>query len=213
MDFKNAIFDLDGTLLDSMPVWDDIGIEYLKEKDITPPNDLKEILRPLGFVQCAEYFKNILGLKMTVLDIVNEINDLVECKYRYEIPLKEDVKEFLEKLKSKNINMCVATAMDKELALAAIKRNGIYEYFSFIETCGELHLNKDTEEFFLVTANRLNAKPSETILFEDTLHSIISAKKAGFFVVGVYDLASISDTRKIKKVCDKYITSFREMEV
>lgn len=213
MDFKNAIFDLDGTLLDSMPVWDNIGVEYLKEKGINPPDNLQEILKPMGFVQCAEYFIHTLGLKMTVLDVVGEINDLVEYKYRHVIPLKENVKDFLEKLKRKSINICVATAMDKELALAAIKRTGINKYFSFIETCGELHLNKDTKEFFLQTAKRLHAKPSETIVFEDTLHSIISAKDAGFFVVGVYDLSSISDTYKIKEVCDKYITSFSEMEV
>jgi len=212
MKTKGAIFDLDGTLFDSMPAWENIGADYLRRYGKTPPYDLNEILLSLSFTQSAQYFIDEFGIALTMPEIVAEINTMVEDKYRYDILLKPYALEILEKLKSLNMKMCVATAMDYQLACIALKRTGIFDYFEFVLTCGIINCDKDSPEFFLTAADRLTYSPNEIMVFEDALHAIKSAKEAGFKVIGVYDMASDADTQEICKYSDLYITSFKEME-
>lgn len=212
MKLNGAIFDLDGTLFDSMPAWDNIGADYLLRYGVTPPSDLDETLKPLSFAQCAQYFIDEFGIARTMSEIVSEINTMVEDKYRYDILLKPYSLELLEKLKSLDVKMCVATAMDYTLACVALKRTGIFSYFDFVMTCGDINCDKDTPEFFLIAADKLTFDPKDIMVLEDSLHAIKSAKEAGFIVIGVYDESSEEDTQEISKYSDIYITSFKEME-
>jgi len=212
MTFEGAIFDLDGTLLDSMPFWDNIASDYLIKNGITPPGDLKEILKPLSFAQTAQYFIDELCVPYSSNEIIEQVNAMVEDKYKNKIPLKPYSKEFIDMLNNMGIKLCVATAMDFSLAKAALKRTGIFDQLDFLATCATIGYAKDTPDFFLNTAKKLKVPPSKTIVFEDALHAVLSAKKAGFFVAGVYDKSMEKDSDSIRKYSDIYITSFEEMK-
>jgi len=213
MRFEGAIFDLDGTLLDSMHFWNDLGAEYLRYKGIIPQDNINEVLRTLSLEQSIRYFKEVYLIKGSEEEIKKEIIGLIENQYRFKVPLKPYVKPFLHKLCNNNVKMCIATATDYNLALAAMERLGIAEYFKFIFTCTEAGLGKDNPEFFLKTLERLKTSISETIVFEDSLHAIKSAKAAGFFVSAVYDKSSEEDKEEIISIADIYLNSFEDWEM
>ncbi len=213
MKLKGAIFDLDGVLLDSMPFWDNLGAEYLKLKGYAPPDNLNEILKTMSLAQSASYFKEQYGIPKNTDEIIKEIIRLIESQYRLEVPLKPFVARFLDMLYEKNIKMCVATATDYDLAKAALKRLGVDHYFEFILTCSQAGTGKDNPEFFLKVLELLGTPKSETMVFEDALHAIKSAKKAGLIVTGVYDQSAVEDLEEIKATADVYINTFEEWKM
>ena len=208
-----AIFDLDGTLLDSMAIWDSFGAEYLQSKNLVPPQDLYQTLKPMSLLQAVDYFKKIFQLNDTTEEMIQQFNDIIADKYKYEVTLKPHVAAFLEGLKNRNVKMCVATATDRQQAEAALKSLGIYDYFSFILTCTEVGSGKDHPEIFEQALQQLGTDKSETIVFDDALHAIITAKEAGFRVIAVHDFSANEDMEEIKKIADDYIDSFSECEV
>jgi len=208
MKFKGAIFDLDGTLLDSMHFWNDLGAEYLRHKGIIPPNNINEVLRTLSLEQSIRYFQEVYFIKGSENEIKKEIIGLIENQYRLKVPLKPSVIPFLDKLYNSNVKMCIATATDYNLALAAMERLYIAKYFEFIFTCTQAGLGKDNPEFFLKTLEMLKTSKCETIVFEDSLHAIKSAKAADFFVAAVYDESSEEDKEEIISIADIYLNSF-----
>ena len=214
MKFEGAIFDLDGTLLDSMPIWRNLGKEYLRSKGISKtPENLNEILKPMSLMQSAQYFKAEFNINESQEEIIVGINALINRQYCKEVPLKPFVKPFLQKLQSAGVKMCVATALDKFLSIAALERLGIDHYFSSILTCTELGLGKDNPEFFIKAQESLGTPVDKTIIFEDSLHAVMNAKRAGLFVVGVYDESANEDIDKIKNYSDLYLYSFDEWEM
>jgi len=202
---KACIFDLDGTLLDSMPVWRNLGINYLKSQNIVPPENIKEILKPLSLLQAAQYFRKELGIGYTDNEIITQINRMLEHQYFYNIKEKPGVIEFLEKLKASGVKICVATATDKYLVEAALKRLNILSYFEFIITCTCVGVGKNSPVIYQEALKKLGSRIDETIVFEDALYAIETAKKAGFIVAGIYDASAQNDTLKIKEICDYYI--------
>lgn len=215
-DIKGAIFDLDGTLIDSMPFWDNLGIEYLRQKGCNLPMDTNEILKTLktmSLAQSARYFKECFSLTGSEEDIIKEIIGLIESQYRLHIPLKASVVPFLDKLCRNNVKMCIATATDYDLAKAALDRLNVSKYFEFILTCTEAGAGKDDPGFFLKALKLLKTDKKETIVFEDALHAIKSAKAAGFFVAAVYDKSSEDEQQEIKLAADVYLNSFKDWRV
>lgn len=211
MKISGAIFDLDGTLLDSMQIWDNIGGEYLKSINIEPCDDLREVLRPMSLLQAAEYFRSDYGVDASSQEIMDTINDMIEHFY-YDIVLPKDgVLGFLEALKQKDIKMCVATATDRHLVEAALKRNGLLSYFEKIFTCTELCVGKDRPDIFLRALNALGTKLEETYIFEDALFAIRTAKSAGFPIIAIYDATAKEQQNEIRELADIYIKSFHEM--
>lgn len=212
MEYKAAIFDLDGTLLDSMDSWDDVGKTFLENQDIKSPHNLNEIIKEMSFNESANYFKNSLGVKLSVEEIINSINKIVEDKYVYEIKLKPYVKEYLYSLKSKGIKMCIATELDKTLSEKALKRLGILDCFEFIITSKEVSIGKSKPDIYIKSMQKLGFPKRDIIVFEDSLYSIKTAKNEGFDVIGVYDESSKEDLEKIKELSNYFIYSFKEME-
>jgi thiamine-phosphate pyrophosphorylase len=208
-----AIFDLDGTLLDSMAIWDNFGADYLQARGIVPPADLNQTLKPMSLLQAVDYFKKIFLLTDTAEEMMRQFSDQIEKKYAAEVKLKPHVAEFLADLKSRNVRMCVATATDRRQAEAALKNLGILPYFSFILSCTDAGLGKDQPEFFMQALERLGTEKNQTVVFEDALHAVITAKQAGFRVVGVEDFSAGDDTEQIRKTADYYIRDFSECEV
>lgn len=212
MKLTGAIFDLDGTLLNSMPVWASLGENYLKSKGAVPRGDVRERLKPMNMQQAAKYFQTDYHLTESADKIVREIDDMIEQKYRAEIQLKPGVLPFLQKLKRENIKLCIATATDRLLAESALKRLQVADYFSFLITCTEIGFSKESGEIYEKALKLLHTEKAQTVVFEDALHAAKSAKNAGFSVIGVYDECARPEETEIKSTVDRYIRSFEECE-
>ena len=213
MKISGAIFDLDGTLLDSMYIWDTIGEEYLISRGITPEKGLNDKFKTMSIVQAAEYYQKNYGITDSTHEIIKGVNSMIDHLYSDVVVLKSGVIAFLNKLKSDNVKMCVATATDRYMVEAALKHNGIYEYFSDILTCTEVGFGKDSPIIFEKALEGLGTVKEETLVFEDAFHAIETAKKAGFKVVGIFDKYSINEQSKIKETADYYVNSFDNWSV
>lgn len=208
---KGAIFDLDGTILDSMHIWSEIGLLFLKNKGVVPPPGVENEFVKMSMVQAAEYYIKNIDPTATVMDIVNEVNALVQGFYFNEVIKKDGIKEFLDFLKNKNVKMCIATATDKHLVEKALERNGIREYFSEIFTCSSVGAGKDTPVIYDVALEYLGTPKENTFIFEDALYAIETATKAGYNVVGINDISEKADPEDVKKLCDYYINDYSEI--
>jgi len=206
---KQAIFDLDGTILDSLPVWDGLGAEYLRRLGFKPKDNLQEVLKTLSLEQAAEYFQKECGVKKSAAEIIADVCKMIEDRYKYSIGLKDGVADFLEKLQKAGIKMAIATATERPLAEAAMRRNGILHYFDYIFTCSEVGAGKDEETIYLEACRALGGKVEDTVVFEDSLYAIETAKKAGFTVVAVGEPAFAADENKIRSLVDYYIADWR----
>jgi HAD superfamily hydrolase (TIGR01509 family) len=212
MKLSGAIFDLDGTLLDSMPILDTLGEDYLLSRGITPKPDVREKLKPMSLPQAAEFFQKDYGLTGSLEEIMCGINRMIAHKYQYEVQLKPDVVPFLRSLRRKGIKMCIATATDRYLAEPALERLQIEDYFSFILTCTETGFSKEGADIYEKALETLSTPKKETVVFEDALHAIKAAKAADFPTVGIYDASAEKDADTIKQIADRYIGSFAECE-
>ena len=208
---QGVIFDLDGTILDSMHIWSDIGLLFLKNKGVEAPEGIEDEFVKMSMVQAAEYYIKNIDPTATVMDIVNEVNSLVQGFYFNEVIKKDGVEDFLEFLKSKNVKMCIATATDKHLVEKALERNGIREYFSEIFTCSGVGAGKDTPVIYDVALEHLGTQKENTFIFEDALYAIETANKAGYNIVGINDISEKADPDEVKKLCNYYINNYAEI--
>lgn len=200
-----AIFDMDGVLLDSMPVWDQAGKWYLELQGRTPEPELTRVLFTKSMMEAAEYIRVTYSIPKTMEEIMEGIIEIIRRHYETDIPAKPGVLSFLKKLKEKNIPVTVATSSDRVLVQAGLGRLGILEYVDGIFTCCEVGIGKDHPDVFLKALESMGTKIEETWVFEDSLHAILTAKKAGFPVIGLYDEASDKNQDKIKKEADIYL--------
>lgn len=205
---KAIIFDLDGTLIDSMNVWSDIDKEFFKMHDLPFEKDYQKEIGHKGLKEIAAYTKTRYNLKESEDEIVTIWLDMAKEAYAYKIPLKEGVKSFLEYLQSKNIKMGIATSNSLELTELVLKHHDIYKYFSKVVTVNELKTNKDSPDIYLHISDSFGLVPSECIVFEDLLTGIKTAKKAGYKVVGVKEISSLDKEKEIREIADLYISNY-----
>lgn len=210
---KASIFDLDGTLIDSMWLWESLADNYLLSIGIEPPKDLGESLKELTLKEASSYMKGIFNIQSTPYEINRDIENLLADYYANRLQLKPYVLEILEEFKNRNITMVIATATDEHLVSMVLKRHGIKDYFQFIQTSDNVGLSKGKPEFFQTVINRLGLGPKEIWVFEDALHCMISAKKCGLNIVATKDESALSDLKKIKEISDIYIEDFSQLEV
>ena len=209
--FKGAIFDLDGTLFDSMGIWKDVDIAFFEKRKIKMPNDYQECIKDMHFTTMAVYTKERFNLSDDIDDIMDEWCKLCYDKYANEITLKSGCLEFLLQLKRCGVKLAFATANTTDLSEACLKSNKIAGLF---DTCSYLHetdSDKSEPDVYLLACKRLGLNPCDCIVFEDILPGIRGAKKGGFTVCGVYDKSSADDEESIKKIADHYIKSFEEL--
>ena len=210
-DIKGAIFDLDGTLVDSMWVWSQIDIDYLKMKGYSMPENLRNEISHLSFSQTAVYFKEKFNLDDSIEKILEDSHNMAYNHYSTNVKLKSGVKDFLNHLQSLKIKIALATSNSIPLLEACLKNNGIYEYFDSITTTDEVSNGKDCPDVYLLAANKLGINPKDCLVFEDILPAIHGAKAANMKVIAVEDAECLDSKEDLLKYADKYIHSFEEL--
>ena len=209
---KYIIFDLDGTLIDSMPVWRGTGSGFLQNHNFPVPENLMEVVKTQTIWQTAEWFRTELGVPMEAEDIVNEIVESVVEAYRHTIPLKDGAMEYLEKMKNEGVEMCILTASEADYILPALDRLDIRKYFSHVLTCTELGEYKNDGKAYLKTMELMGGTLEETVVFEDAYYAVKGAKSVGFPVYAVLDeVVREDDIDKIKETADHYFHSYKEL--
>jgi len=212
MRLQSAIFDMDGTLLDSMPVWEHLCSDLLREQGVDPEPDLDAIVGTMTIRQGAEYCKTRYQLTQSVDELETLTHAKVEDFYRNRVQAKPGVQKFLSLLKMEGVWMYVATNTARYLAEAALRCAGIDQYFRGIITCAEVRQGKrESPEIYLRAMRRLRGNFKDTVVFEDALHAAQTAKAAGFRVAAVYDASAAADQEALKALADYYIPSFEEM--
>ena len=208
MDKKFAIFDMDGTLIDSMGFWKNLATEYLTSKGIAEiPGEILERIKPMTMSESAGLFQTVFGLTG---DVEAEMNAMMEGHYRHDIPLKSGVKAYLQRLHSRGVRMCVASATAEHLMESCLTRLGVRSYFDFLLSCETVGEGKRSPLVYHVSAGRLGAAPAETAVYEDALYAVRTAKEAGFHVIGVYDDSAAGNWKTIEKLADEIILNWEE---
>ena len=207
MNIKCAIFDFDGTLFDSMFIWDEIGERYLRSLGKEPNPSMREAVRTLSLYQAACYLRREYDLPLSTEGIMKGINQMIEHFYLSEILPKPGVCEFLEHMKKAGISMCIATASERYQIEAALKRCGMSQYFDAIFTCSEIGHGKEEPFIFRQAMEVCGAERNTTVVFEDAFHAALTARKDGFSVIAVYD-ESEKYQEEIRRLADCYLEDF-----
>ena len=211
MDFKGAIFDVDGTLIDSMGLWYQVDVDFFAQCGVPMPEDYSARVAQMGSWQTAEYTISLLHLDCTPQELIDIWNDMVREEYLYKVPLKPFAREYLEYLKSGDVVTSVATALFPELYEPVLKRTGVYSLLDVFISSGEMKLEKSTPEVYLTAAGKMRVPPESCMVFEDIVAGIKGAKAAGMYTVGVYDRWHKSDQQLLKDPAHRYIMDFSEM--
>lgn len=206
---KGAIFDLDGTLLDSMFLWDNVAQDYLRSLGKEPKENLKEILETFSLEQAAVYLQEHYGVTLSVKEMIDGINKTAEHYYTDTVPLKPGVADLLENLHAHGVRMCIATVTDRHLAQAALNRLGVAAYFSEIFTCAAVGHSKQEPFIYREAQKHLGTEKAETIVFEDSLYALKTAKTDGFVTAAVFDIHE-EKQNELKALADYYITDFSD---
>ena len=210
MNIKCAIFDFDGTLFDSMFLWDTAGEVYLRSVGKEPEADLQKVLKPMSLLQSAEYLREKYQIPLSVEAIMDGINRTVEDFYFHTVEPKPGVIAFLEELHRRNVGMCIATATDRYQVEAALQRCGMRHFFSEIFTCTEVGSGKDRPEIFRKAMVHLRGDRSTTVVVEDAFHAASTAKQDGFCVVGVQD-SHESRKAELMQLADVYLEDYLDL--
>ena len=208
---KAVLFDLDGTLVDSMWVWTQIDIEYLGKRGFEVPADLQKMVEGMGFTEVAVYFKERFHIEDSIETIKQTWQDMAMEQYAHKIPLKPGVERFLPFLKERGIKMAVASSNDWKLIEACLKGHGIWSYFDSVITSCEVKKGKPAPDVYLEAASRLGAEPQKCLVFEDIVAGILAGKNAGMQVCAVKDAYSIPQEKEKKIYADYYITDYEQV--
>lgn len=208
---EGAIFDLDGTLLDSSWVWEKVDEKFLGDRGFEVPDDYVDEISPLGAERAAVYTIERFGLNENKDDIVKEWIEMAKQEYATEVVCKPYAKEFLEELHKLNIKMAVATSSDRELFMKTLEREGILKYFQKIVTVDEVERGKGYPDIYEEAARRIKVNPHKSLVFEDILAGITGASLGEFNVVAVFDEKSKHNWEKIKSIAKYNIKSYEEI--
>ena len=211
LDLEGAIFDMDGTLLDTMPYWRYTTLEYmLAHGEPVPQAMLSRMFSTSSRKLIFEYL-DAKGIAYDRQAIISELEGYMNRHYLYDARVKGSAKAFLEELKRRGVRMCVATGSPREYACNGLRRLGMLDYFAYVTDNYEIPLTKNQPEYFIAQCKRLNVSPEECWVFEDALYAVQSAKAAGLKVCAIEDDTAISDRKAIRETADVYIRDYVEL--
>ena len=210
MDKRFAIFDMDGTLVDSMVYWKRLATEFLESKgvlEISPT--VLERIKPMTMTESAALFIKECELSGTDESVAEEMNAMMDEHYRRDIPLKPGVTVYLEALQRKGVAMCVASATAEELMDACLSRLGVAHYFSFLLSCETVGTGKDRPDVYWEAARQLDAQVEDIAVYEDALYAAKTAKNAGFYTVAVRDDSNQPHWENLTALADEAILDWQ----
>ena len=209
--FKGAIFDVDGTILDTMTVWQGITTKFLIDRNLPVVAEEMAAYKEMIIDESMSFIKNRYGLSESVEELKAEFNRLVSDAYYYEVQPKNGVKEYMEKLKAEGVKIAIATSGYKDLAEAALKRLGMADMIDAYAVSCEVGVKKSNPDIYLLAAKRIGVEPEECMVFEDILIGIEGAKKGGMQTTAIYDDLNVEDTEKLRMAADRYIKDWTEL--
>ena len=210
MNKRFAIFDMDGTLVDSMVYWKHLAAEFLESKGIPEVSPaVLERIKPMTMTESAALFIQEFWLSGTPESVAAEMNAMMDQHYRRDIPLKPGVSAYLEALQRKGVSMCVASATAEELMDACLTRLGVAHYFSFLLSCETVGAGKNQPDVYWEAAKRLNAQPENIAVYEDALYAANTSKQAGFHTVAVRDDSNQSHWETLTALADETILDWQ----
>ena len=204
-------FDLDGTLIDSNGVWVQIDLDFLGSRGFAVTEDYTEYVTHHTYEDAALYTKSRFDLPESPAQIMQEWSDRAEEAYAKQVPLKDGVQDYLELLARKGVRLAIITSCMGHLCRAALDQHRIGAYFDFILTTKESPRDKRFPDIYRMAADRAGVLPAQCELFEDSPKAVLGAREAGFFVTGVHDDFFASSEAVMRRDCDRYIISFREL--
>lgn len=210
-DVKAVIFDLDGTLVDSMWMWESIDIEFLGKYGYGCPPDLQKAIEGMGFTETAVYFKERFSLPLSIEEIKQIWTEMSIDKYRNEVPLKPGAKEFLTYLRDHGIRTGIATSNGREMVEAVLESLGVRELFQVVTTACEVNAGKPAPDIYLCVAEKLGVKPEDCMVFEDVPAGILAGKRAGMTVIAIEDEFSRKMEAEKRELADGYIQDYFEL--
>ncbi|MCH4891107.1 HAD family phosphatase [Acidaminobacter sp. JC074] len=210
-DYTAVIFDLDGTLVDSMWIWEQIDIDYLKEKGHELPEDLQKEIEGCSFTETAQYFKDRFKIEDDIETIKARWIEMSKEFYAEKIVLKKGIQELLDLLREKGIKMGIATSNSRELAESVLVNNKINDYFEVLVTSCDVKKGKPEPDVFLKAAELMRVSPEECLVFEDTHAGVLAGKSAGMDVIAIYDALSEEYMEEIKASADHYLMCYSEL--
>lgn len=205
------IFDLDGSMVDSMWIWKDIDIEYLGKFGISLPENLQSCIEGMSFSETAAYFKERFHLPDSLDRIMADWNRMAKDKYTYDVPVKEGVTELLAYCKENGIKMGIATSNSRELVEALVNARHFTSYFDCIMTACDVSKGKPAPDIYLAVAKALGVSPENCLVFEDIIPGIQAGLSAGMKVCAVYDKYSEHQDEEKRRMADYYTYHFREL--
>lgn len=208
-DIEAVLFDLDGTLIDSMWLWKEIDIEYLGRHGKELPADLQKSIEGMSFTETALYFKERFDIEDDVATIKNDWNEMASRYYLEKVTLKDGVRELLSHLKDLGVKMGIATSNSPELAGGIVKRFGLGDYMTTIRTSCQVANGKPAPDVYLKAAEDLGVEPSKCLVFEDVENGVKAGKNANMKVCAVYDEFSKDERSELEAIADYYIVDYK----
>ncbi len=210
--FNSVIFDLDGTLIDSMHVWEQVDIDFLGKRGLQVPDDLfKDMPAGDGYVAIAKYFKDKFALSETVEQITDEWDSMVYDFYK-NIELRSGALDLIEKLHRSGIVLGIGTSNSTKLTSVVLANHKLYSFFKEVTTGSEVDRGKPFPDIYLKVSSKLNTNPEDTLVIEDTLHGVEAAKNAGMTAIAIYNDYSKKDELKLKELADYFVYNYEELD-
>jgi HAD superfamily hydrolase (TIGR01509 family) len=212
MNITGAIFDFDGTVFDSMHIWKGVKFQFFDRIGLVLNEEQREEFKKLFLLDAIELAKTRFDLKMTDKELFDEFFTLIKEKYLADTKPKNDIVEFLEKLKAKGVKMGIATATGEPALIAVLEKFNMLHYFQEIYSTYTVGASKTEPKVYDVVLNELGTEKETTWIFEDALYAAKTAKKAGYNVVGIYD-KSEPEQEELKDLVDIYIHNYSEIDI
>lgn len=208
---KGVIFDIDGVVLDSMSIWNDLGARYLISRGIEPEEGLNEILFSMSMEQGAEYAKEHYRLNESVEDILEGIRLMIQSFYFDEVKAKPGAERLMSFMKENGIKITAATSSPRTHIERALERNGLLRFFDKIFTTSEIGVSKHSPVIYNTAAEFMCLDAGGVLVLEDSLYALKTASDAGYRTVGVYDKDGEKNQDGVRETGDLYIRDLNEL--